>query len=204
LLPPGCPTVVLTRSLDLPDACGAAFADEAAVGELALSHLWEQGHRRIAHIAGPVGPGGDIAIGRLEAYRRWMRERGVYDPALEGQMPGWQAGDHVAEIVAAWHTLPVRPTAVFTANDALALAVITSAREFGWSVPDQLSVVGVDNTPEAAAAGLTSVEPPMEEVGRASVTALLGLIQGAAITPRIAVPVTKIVCRDTVAAASAA
>ena len=195
----GMPTVVLTRSLGLPDACGAAFADEAGTGNLALSHLFENGHRRIAHIAGPTGPGGDIAIGRLDAYRAWMQTNGVYDPVLEGQMPGWRADDHVAEIVAAWHALERRPTAVFAANDALALAVIAAARALGWSVPGELSVVGVDNTPEAAAAGLTSVAPPMEEVGRASVRALLGLIQGAPVPPRIAVPVTKIVLRDTVA-----
>ena len=199
----GMPTVVLTRSRDLPDACGSAFTDEARTADLALTHLWEQGHRRIAHIAGPTGPGGDIAIGRLEAYRDWMRERGVYDPALEGQMPGWRPDNHVSEIVAAWHALPERPTAVFAANDALALAVITAARTLGWRVPADLSVVGVDNTPEAAAGGLTSVEPPMEEVGRASVRALLGLIQGVPAAPcRIAVPVTRLVPRDTTAVVS--
>ncbi|MES2463840.1 MAG: LacI family DNA-binding transcriptional regulator [Armatimonadota bacterium] len=195
----GMPTVVLTRSLNLPDACGAAYADESGTVDLALSHLWERGHRRIAHVAGPTGLGSDIAIGRLNAYRAWMRERGVYDPALEGQMPGWRADGHVAEIVAAWHSSALRPTAVFAANDALALAVIAAARDLGWDVPGELSVVGVDNTQGAAAVGLTSVEPPMEEVGRAAVRALLSLVQGAPVAPtRIAVPVTRIVFRDSV------
>lgn len=197
----GMPTVVLTRSRNLPDACGAAFTDEAETAALALSHLWEQGHRRIAHIAGPTGFDGDIAIGRLEAYRNWMRERGVYDPALEGEMAGWNTDEHIAETIANWHSLAARPTAVFAANDLCAFAVITAARGLGWSVPAELSVVGVDNTPEAAALGLTSVEPSMEEVGRAAVRALLDLIQGSA-PARIAVPVTRIVHRDTVAAAA--
>lgn len=195
----GMPTVVLTRSLDLPDACGAAFADEIGTGSLALSHLWEQGHRRIAHLAGPTGPGGDIAFGRLEAYRAWMRERGVYDPALEGHMPGWRADAHVAEVVEQWHRLEAPPTAIFAANDALALAVCTAAGTLGWNVPSELSVIGVDNTPEAIKAGLTSVAPPMEQVGQAAVRALLGLIQGTPVAQcRIAVPVTQIVHRDTV------
>jgi LacI family transcriptional regulator len=200
----GMPTVVLTRSRNLPDACGASFADEAGTAGLALSHLFEQGHRRIAHIAGPTTSGGDIAIGRLEAYRVWMRERGLDDPDLEAHMPTWQPDAHVADIIGAWHALPNRPTAVFAANDAYAVAAVSAAEALGWSVPGELSVVGVDNSPEAAAAGLTSVEPPMEEVGRAGVRALLGMLQGAPMAKcRIAVPVTQIVSRDTVAAASA-
>src|SRR5579862_7260964 len=79
----GMPTILLDRALDLPDGCGAAFANEADTVDLILSHLWKLGHRRIAHVAGPVGeraPGAvtpkvttalnwadDVSVRRLDA-----------------------------------------------------------------------------------------------------------------------------------------
>jgi LacI family transcriptional regulator len=199
----GMPTVAITRSLGLPDGCGSAYVDESGTATLALAHLWERGHRRIAHIAGPTGPGDNIGTGRLEAYRAWMRERGVYDPALEGQAHSWRAETCVAEIVAGWASLPVRPTAVFAGNDTLALAVIAAAQALGWNLPNALSVVGVDNTPDAAVAGLTTVDPPIEDVGRASVRALLNILHAAPLPScRIAVPVTQLVSRESVVSVS--
>lgn len=196
----GMPTALLTRSRDLPDNFASAYANEADTVNLALSLLWDQGHRRIAHLAGPLVSGTDIAISRLEAYREWMQARGAYDPALEGHSPDWRAQALVANIVAGWDSLESPPTAVFAVNDALALGVIAATRALGREVPRDLSVVGVDNSPEAESAGLTSVDSPVEEVGRSSVRALLNLIQGAPIAEcRIAVPVTRIVLRNTVA-----
>lgn len=203
----GMPTVLLTRSLDLPEGCGSAYADESGTADLALSHLWSLGHRRIAHVAGPSEEAADlerqtevddIAVQRLEAYRAWMQRRGVYDEALIAHARGW-TGAHVPEIAAAWAAMPEPPTAVFCANDLLALAVIAEAQRRGLRVPEELSVVGVDNSNAARDSGipLTSVEVPVEEVGRQSVNALFRLMQGAPIEEcRIALPVTEIVVRS--------
>jgi len=212
----GMPVVLLTRSMDLPDGCGASFADESQTADLALTHLWDLGHRRIAHLAGPVLPGqsveryslvDDIAIGRLQGYQAWMRARGLDDPALVGHAHGWRGEQFVPDVVAVWRQLPEPPTAVFCANDALAASVVRAAQEQGLRVPRDLSIVGVDNSGVAAGdlvSGITSVEPPDEEVGAAGVRTLLRLIQGVPVKEcRASVPVTRLVVRDSATAVEA-
>lgn len=205
----GMPTVLLTRSYDLPDGCGAVWADEVQTLDLALAHLWRLGHRRIAHIAGPVGihgtegrPARDIAVQRLEAYTTWMQTHGVYDPALIGYADGWTAYQ-TQRIVADWSRLAAPPTAAVCVNDAQALGIIAAAGQEGLSVPGDLSVVGVDNSPQNSntAPALTSVDVPIEEIGREAVRALLRLMHGAPIEHcRTVLPVTNLVVRDSTAA----
>lgn len=193
----GMPVVVLTRSADLPENCGAVYADEADTSRLALEHLWGMGHRHIAHLAGPVGST-DIASWRRDAYADWLAERGAFRPELVSRAHTWESRD-VAEDVAAWRCLVQPPTAVFCANDALALAVIAAARAVGWRVPEDLSVVGVDNQSAAAnsSPALTSVDIPAEQIGGSAVRALLDLIRGAPIEEcRIRLPVTALVVRS--------
>ena len=86
----GMPIVLLTRSINVPAGCAAVYIDESEVVELALNHLWDRGHRRIAHLAGPVAPQGhgfrgdidDIAIERLDYYCSWMERRGLVKPSM--------------------------------------------------------------------------------------------------------------------------
>lgn len=200
----GIPTVLLTRSRNLPDGCGAVYTDESTATSLALEHLWGLGHRRIAHLAGPVVPDlttqppalvGDIAQGRLDSYRSFLEVRDAYDPALVGLNGSWTPR-RVEEILAGWIALRHRPTAVFCANDTLALATIAAARRRGWRVPEDLSVVGVDDT--AASEGLTSVEIDEIGIGRESVRTLLRLIAGAPLEEcRLALPALRLHVRGT-------
>lgn len=206
----GLPAVVLTRSVDLPDGCGTVYADEGQTIALALDHLFALGHRRIAHLAGPVVPNPDvdpiqkkadhIALARLSAYSSQMRQAGHYDPRLVGYADSWRDAAHkVGKIVAAWRALPDPPTAVVCANDALAAAVVAAASTIGLSVPEALSVVGIDDSPEArnAAVPLTTVSVPIEEIGREAVRCLLRRMNGEpAEACRVALPVTDIVIRN--------
>jgi len=70
----GLPTVLLTRSRDLPDGCGTVYIDENSTANLAMEHLWDLGHRRIAHIAGRMieedatGGGGRGPISHSDAW----------------------------------------------------------------------------------------------------------------------------------------
>jgi DNA-binding LacI/PurR family transcriptional regulator len=216
----GMPTVLLTRSLEIPDGCGAVWADEAQTVDLALQHLWSLGHRRIAHVAGPVGadiataPGSlqsdnageqtrraDIAVGRLESYCAWMRRRCCFDPTLIAYAHSWSAAQS-APFLHAWRTLEQPPTAIFCANDALALELMAAAQRMRWRIPRQLSVVGVDNSREAHISDppLTSVAVPVDAVGREGIRALLRLISGAPIEQcRTAVPVTELSLRGSTA-----
>jgi DNA-binding LacI/PurR family transcriptional regulator len=207
------PTVLLTRSIDVPEGCGAVWADERQTLDLALNHLWERGHRRIANVAGPAGkragevlagsrPAADIAVRRLEAYTEWMREHSVYDPLLIAFPQAWSAPQAIAHL-RKWRSLPDAPTAVVCANDAQALDVIAAANALGLSVPGDLSVMGVDDSPEGRVArpALTSVEIPIETVGMEAVNALLRMLAGAPIQEcRAVVPVTRLQVRDSATA----
>ncbi|HLV79244.1 MAG TPA: LacI family DNA-binding transcriptional regulator, partial [Chthonomonadaceae bacterium] len=121
----GMPTVLLARSLNIPDGCGAVWADERQTVRLALEHLRSLGHRRIAHIAGPVGAhkpetvnpndsdsanGADIAIQRLDAYHAWMRAHGGADPALIAFAQSWSAS-HALHYLQTWRAREHPPTA---------------------------------------------------------------------------------------------
>lgn len=212
----GMPTILPTRSLAIPDGCGAVWADDAQAAHLALEHLWELGHRRIAHIAGPVEAqeidltksidakntaASDIALQRMNGYIAWMQERQSYDPALIAYAGAWSAPQAV-RFLQAWRALDRPPTAVFCTNDAQALDVIAAAQRMGLRVPEELSVVGVDNSNEARDYDppLTSVEAPMDAVGRESMRALLRLICGAPIEQcRVVLPVTDLIVRRSTA-----
>lgn len=212
----GMPVVLPNRSLHLPPNCGAVWVDEAQTVALALSHLWDIGHRRIAHVAGPVGGGAygaesrrglikvdDVAIRRLEEYESWMRARQAHDPALVAYGGSWEGGENLRAIVAGWRSLPVPPTAVFCANDSLAVALVNAAHEAGLRVPADLSVIGVDNSAAAMECrpALTSIDTAMEQVGRESVRCLLRLLRGDPLEEcRTALPVAWLVERASTAA----
>lgn len=209
----GMPTVLLTRSLNLPEEAGAVWADEMGTMSVALTHLWELGHRRIAHIAGPIGgalrefyrPGAissdDVAIQRLHAYETWMHEHGEDTDSLVAHADSWQ-GEAIPEIVASWQNVPERPTAVVCANDILALRLMNEVQQLGWRVPEDLSIIGVDNSSGSIESNprLTSVEVAIEEVGREAVHCLLRLMAGAPLAEcRVALPISTLVMRDSTA-----
>ncbi|HVK02150.1 MAG TPA: LacI family DNA-binding transcriptional regulator [Armatimonadaceae bacterium] len=215
----GMPLVLLARAFDLPAGSGAVHADETQTVGLALDHLLRLGHRRIAHLAGPVGesPGDgetrqtpvadDVAILRRDAYIARMRAEGLYDPALIGHAFSWFDRDRAAEAVRAWRALADPPTAILCANDLLAAAVVDAAHALGWRVPEMLSVVGVDDSDDARAAAvpLTSIAVPVDEIGSIGVRTLIRLMKGeSAESCRVAVPVTDIIVRGSTAAVPAA
>ncbi len=198
----GMPTVVITRRLNRAAGAGSVFADETKTVDAALSHLWALGHRRIAHVVGPVGQGellepDDAAVGRLEAYTAWTKEHGIYDSCLVGHAMSWQALPS-SEIVSEWRRHKNPPTAVFCANDALAIDFMDKAGRLGWRIPEDVSVIGVDNFADAAHCTpmLTTVDVPLEKVGQEAVRILVDLIHGVPVEQcRVCVPVTDIVVR---------
>lgn len=114
----GMPVVIPNRFLDLPAGCGAVHADENDTVDRALSHLWDLGHRRIAHLSGPVGPSrlDAVAVQRCDGYARWLSARDVFDPALLASGFSWNgSAPKAAQAGTAWRSLPDAPTAVFCA-----------------------------------------------------------------------------------------
>lgn len=174
-------------------------ADNLAGAVLATEHLLGLGHRRIAFVGGRA----DLESSRLreQGFRRAMAAAGVdVDEALV------RVGDYrresTLEPVRALLALPHPPTAVFAANDLSAIATTEVARERGLLVPDDLSVVGFDDVPEAARADppLTTVRQPIQQMGAAAIrllTALLDGVDGAAPDPHVRLPTALVVRAST-------
>ncbi|WP_438352273.1 LacI family DNA-binding transcriptional regulator [Microbacterium sp. CJ88] len=158
--------------------------DEVAGARLATEHLLDLGHASVHHVSGPPGWLGTSA--RLLGWSRALSERGlVAHPHLEGDWTtrsGHQAGLRLAA--------DPTVTAVFAANDQMALGVVKALTDSGRSVPDDVSVVGFDGVPESAffRPGLTTVRYDFADVGRRAVDHILDLMRGEdpAPPPRIA------------------
>jgi LacI family repressor for deo operon, udp, cdd, tsx, nupC, and nupG len=177
----GLPIVLLTRSINIPDSCGAVYSDGVALMRLALDRLSELGHRRIAHLAGPVGLASvdDIAVERIRGYEIWMNGHGGYDPALLRSTDAWHGADVIAHLEE-WRSLDNPPTAVLCANDDIAVSAIEAARQIGWIVPSELSVVGIDNSsdPRVLSFNLTTIDPHIDRVGSEGLKCVLNIIGG--------------------------
>lgn len=207
----GVPVVLLTRCIDIPPSLGAVFTDESQVVELAMSHLWALGHRRIAHLAGPIHPSdkedssyfaqSDVAMKRMTCYVDWMQKWGSFDPSLVALAGGW-VPYRAQQAVTAWYAMPNRPTAVFCVNDAAAKAVLEAANLIGWAVPDQLSVVGVDNVVGAAGTDppLTTIDVGSEALGRAAIRAVVERLRSRSNAPKqVAMQISTLVVRASTA-----
>lgn len=153
---------------EIDNECGAT---------LLLEHLWQLGHRRIAHVAGRHQAMDSRA--RTEAYLSFMQRKGLDVPpeyVLQTDF-FYQGGYDAAPRLL---SLPEPPTAIFAANDDTALGVIDCAKNMGRRIPEDLSVVGFDDTEAAAKADppLTSVRQPVEEMGARAMRAVVARVQG--------------------------
>ncbi|MBL8049381.1 MAG: LacI family DNA-binding transcriptional regulator [Chthonomonas sp.] len=142
-----------------------------------LDHLFQLGHRKIAHIAGRLDM--QDAIVRLQAYQAFLR--GKHIPYREewvgmGQFTIDGGRRAMAQLLA----LPDPPTAVFCANDEMAIGALVQAYSQGKRVPDDISIAGFDMTPgsEHVYPGITTVEQPIGEMSAAAVRAVRALADG--------------------------
>ena len=147
--------------------------DQVAGAEKATKHLLDLGHKTVWHIAGPV----DFLESRrrLEAWRNTVRSAGAPPPEpLTGDwsaQSGYDLGRRLAR--------NSEVTAIFAANDQMALGVLRALHEAGRSIPRDVSVVGFDDIPEAAyfLPPLTTVRQDFDELGTRSLRVLLGMIE---------------------------
>jgi DNA-binding LacI/PurR family transcriptional regulator len=142
-----------------------------------VEHLLGLGHRRIAYISGPLRL--KSARRRHLAFTRMMKK---YEPSLRTQ-PWIYEGDFKATggqraVVEMLGQKP-RPTAILAANDLMAIGALGELKKAGLRVPEDISVVGFDDILFAALTDppLTTIALPREEIGRASVEALLNTIK---------------------------
>ncbi|TDD26750.1 LacI family DNA-binding transcriptional regulator [Kribbella turkmenica] len=192
-LPEGLPVVVVDSSAhyDYP----IVDTNQAQGARQATEHLLGLGHKTVWHLGGP--PTSFAADRRRRSWERTLTERGCeVPPVLDGD---WSAGSGYE----AGRQLAANPdvTAVFVANDQMALGLLRALHEQGRVVPDDISVVGFDDMEEAAHfwPPLTTVRQNFADVGRLSVDALIREIQaGEHHHDPVAVP-TKLVVRSSTA-----
>lgn len=156
--------------------------DNEGAARNAVEHLIGLGHRRIAHVSGPVPE--IMSIHRRNGYRRAMAVAGL--PVPDGYEP---VGDYLLHtgqrLCRGLFDLPEPPTAIFVANDEMAFGVIHELRKLGLDVPGDVSVVGFDDLflSEAFYPPLTTVSQPRTDIGRTAMTMLLDMLSGG-LTPR--------------------
>lgn len=173
-----------------------ATVDQRQGARLAVEHLLELGHQRIGHLSGPAD--WIDAAARIEGWRDALTEAGIEGETLiEGD---WSAecGYREGLKIAADRSV----TALFVANDQMALGVLRALNELGVRVPEDISVVGFDDQPESAyfIPPLTTVAQDFEELGRRCIGLLLDRLEsGSTGTPVTVAP--RLVVRSTTAPA---
>ncbi|MFQ3647787.1 MAG: LacI family DNA-binding transcriptional regulator [Anaerolineae bacterium] len=145
----------------------------------AVGHLVALGHRRIAFVGWPEGSlSGDW---RLQGYLEGMREFALAVPPSYIQR-GIQSDATGRHALCRWWELPEdeRPTAVIAVTDLIAIGVMRQAREFGLTLPADLSVIGFDNAPlvEHFTPALTTLEQRIPEIGQILVELVERMVQG--------------------------
>jgi DNA-binding LacI/PurR family transcriptional regulator len=170
--------------------------DNRRAGAVAAEHLLELGHRRFCVLAlqeedDPTGPGRHVTRPsvplRAAGFTDTLRRAGIAPSEIVHRLAGntIQAAAKVMTEVLGQPSRD-RPTAVFTVTDVLALGVLTAARAAGILVPGELSVVGFDDIPEAAASSppLTTVAQPLFRLGQEAARIALLQIAGQRGRPR--------------------
>ncbi|MBK7819992.1 MAG: LacI family DNA-binding transcriptional regulator [Tessaracoccus sp.] len=189
-LPAGLPVVLI-------DSVGDAIIDtNQAMGACqATEHLLGLGHPTVHHVAGPVDS--YAAVRREEAWRSCLWERGIAAPPVRrgdwSSGSGYRAGLELLSNGGA--------SAIFAANDEMALGVLRALHENGVDVPGETSVVGFDDMADAASfwPPLTTVRQDFAAVGRAAVQQLLDRIAGVRLSEPVPPVPTELVVRASTA-----
>jgi DNA-binding LacI/PurR family transcriptional regulator len=164
------PTVVAaSRDITLPRV--DVIANDDWIGtQLAVNHVIELGHTRIAHLAGARGAVADL---RRRSYRDTMRAHGLSQHDLIETSDMTEEGGYRAAVRLLGRRDP--PTAIFAVNDITCIGAMSAAQELGLRVPQDVSLVGYDNTSLAQIRHLwlTSVDNASVEVGQLAARALV-------------------------------
>jgi len=172
--------------------------DDEAAGRQAMDHLIFLGHRRIAMIAAfdPDQLGWPERPGRSQAYYSALREAGITaDPGLVTTVDwgGLQGAEAMSQLLG----LREPPTAVFAHSDEVAVGAIRTLRRAGLRIPEDISVIGIDDHPLAELTDLTTVSQPVRQQGLLAGQMVLGLLQGDDIERAVTVPTRLIIRRST-------
>lgn len=175
--------------------------DDRAIAGAAVEHLVSLGHRAIGHLGGEneYGLARSVGVIRGTAWRAALVARGI-EP-----MPHWyalgaflmpQAKVAASAMLRAAH----RPTAIFAGSDEMAFGVLAAAADLGVRVPEDLSVIGVDDHEWSESYGLTTMRQDPYEQGRTAARIVLDELGGGSTAPQsVLAPFTLVVRRSTAA-----
>ncbi|GAB2961690.1 LacI family DNA-binding transcriptional regulator [Saccharothrix stipae] len=169
-IPPGVPLVMVDG--DPERSTPLVTVDQAAGAYAATRHLLDAGHRTVWHVSGP--PDWFDSAGRVRGWRAALADAGLEAPpplpADWSAAAGYRAGQELARMP--------EVTAVFAANDHLALGILRAMGEHGRRVPHDVSVVGFDDVPEAGylIPALTTIRPDFDAVARETLDLLLAQV----------------------------
>jgi LacI family transcriptional regulator len=172
--------------------------DDTAAARIAVKHLVELGHRKIAHLAGLRMY--DTALRRLKGYREELAANGIaYDPSLvqEHSWNTWEAGRTAMTKLL---QRSERPTAVFAGNLMGAVGALSALKEAGVRVPAEISLIGLHDSPiaEVLYPPLTVVRMPLYEMGRCAAGMLINILEERpGRTPQVLPPDGLVIRRST-------
>jgi LacI family transcriptional regulator len=159
----------------------------------AVNYLLSLGHRRIGLIGGPPEIANSLL--RLNGYRDRLHDAGI--PVDESLIV---SGDFTIEIgyQRARELLSMEnpPTAIFSASDQTAIGVFQAVQELGLHIPEDLSVIGFDNIPEAEYMGLTTIDQSLIEIGYEAIQMLTKLVNKEKLETQVHEVPTKLVIRN--------
>ena len=171
----GIPCVAIDRNPESYSGPSVTL-DNIKAGELATTHLIDLGHRCLAHISGPQRLG--LARDRLTGFNRALESHGLPE-GLVINSAGWTCEDGFS----AFKTLLAAktcPTGVFAASDRIAIGAMHAASQAGLRIPEDLSIVGLDDVELAAYQNppLTTVQQSFTELATTAMQLLLALLNG--------------------------
>lgn len=160
---------VLVGSEDPAGQAASVKVDDIRAAEEMTRYLLGLGHQRVGFVCREVDRAFSFVQDRLEGYRRAMAAAGLKTDVLLYDRAA--ALDYVA---------PNQPTALFCTHDIIALSLIADLTRRGVRIPDDVSVVGFDDIPEAASSTppLTTMRQPMAQIGEWAAETLLAMIEG--------------------------
>jgi LacI family transcriptional regulator len=173
-----------------PDAC-TVTSDNIRPSEEVVRYFYGLGHRRIAHISGPMDPVALAGQERLLGYRQGLDQVGLpFDPDLVVEAPRWnpEAGYRAMKELL---QKKIDATALYCAGDILAVGALQACGEEGVRIPEDISVVGFDDIDWASYAHppLTTFRQDRKAIGVSSAESLLKQLRGKKVERRLLIPV---------------
>ena len=183
LLPSEVPTVFVAARPRERGTVSSVALDDFNVARQATQYLIELGHRRVAMVTGPMAE--DCSQDRSAGYNQALKDSGINpDPILVingdwAATSGYQALQKLFE-----HPSP--PSAIFAQNDRMAIGILRRAREMGINVPNELSVIGIDDMPLSSYFDppLTTMRQDLLSIGREAARLLIDAVEEHETAPR--------------------